>query len=412
MIKKAFLFPGQGSQYIGMGKNLCEKYEVAKRTFEEADEAFGFSLSNLCFSGDISELTLTKNAQPAILTTSVAMFRVLQEKGITPEYMAGHSLGEISALTCAEAIPFVDAVRFANKRGMFMQDAVTNGSGAMAAVNTRDIQMLQEVCEESAEGKIVGISNYNSFVQQVISGEVSAVNRVVEKLEEKNIKTKFLNVSAPFHSPLMQQAADKFEEEIKNYRFKKPVCTVIANVDAKPYADENEIADKLIRQIVSPVRWTDTMIYMKKAMVRYCIEVGAGHVLKNLMKTNVSDLKTFTFDTEADEIYNYFENSFYPFMSRMMGIIVATKNNNWNEEEYKNGVIEPYSEISNMQKLIESESRKASVDEMNKAMALLLKVFETKKTPAEEQVERIKELIADTNTMKVFSDFDYSAIKV
>jgi [acyl-carrier-protein] S-malonyltransferase len=411
MIKKAFLFPGQGSQYIGMGKNLCEKYEAARKTFEEADEALGFKLSKLCFSGDIAELTLTKNAQPAILTTSVAMFRVLQEKGITPEYMAGHSLGEISALTCAGAISFVDAVRLANKRGMFMQDAVAEGKGAMAAVNTRDIQMLKEVCEESAEGEIVGISNYNSFVQQVISGDAGAVNRVVSKLEEKDIKVKLLNVSAPFHSPLMQPAADRFVEELKNCKFQKPMCQVIANVDAKPYANENEIADKLIRQIVSPVRWTDTMTYLKKAMVRYCVEVGAGHVLKNLMKTNVSDLKTFTFDTEAEEVYNYFENSFYPFMSRMMGIIVATKNNNWNEEEYKNGVIKPYSEISDMQKLIEAENRKASVDEMKKALDLLIKVFETKKTPAEEQKARISELIADTNTMEVFKNFDYSVIK-
>ena len=412
MIKKAFLFPGQGSQYIGMGKNLCEKYEIAKRTFEEADEALGFKLSDLCFSGDIAELTLTKNAQPAILTTSVAMFRILQEKGITPEYMAGHSLGEISALTCAGAIPFTDAVRLANKRGMFMQDAVANGKGAMAAVNTRDIEMLQKLCEESSENEVVSISNYNSFVQQVISGDADAVQRVMNKLEEKEVKTKLLNVSAPFHSPLMQKASEKFAEELGKYTFNNPVCPVIANVDAKPYNDKSEITDKLIRQIISPVRWTDTMVYFKKEMVRYCIEVGAGHVLKNLMKTNVSDLKTFTFDTDADEIYSYFDNSFYPFMSRMMGIIVATKNNNWNEDEYKNGVIEPYAKINDMQKLIESENRKATVDEMKKAMELLLKVFETKKTSAEEQKVRIKELIADTNAVEAFKDFDYSVLRV
>lgn len=410
MIRKAFLFPGQGSQFIGMGKKIYERYEVARKTFEEANDALSFDLSGLCFEGDLAELTLTKNTQPAILTTSVAMFRVLQEKKLIPDYLAGHSLGEISALTCAGAIDFADAVRLAEKRGKFIQDAVPLGKGSMVAVMTRDIDLLKEICEKAAQNETVVISNYNTRTQQVISGDVSAVDRAVEILNKEEIKTNALNVSAPFHSPLMALAAERFMMELKTYKFKDISYPVVSNVDAVVYEGANTIADKLCRQIVSPVLWADSMTYLKKRMIQYCVEVGSGQVLKNMMKTNISDIPVFAFETEEDELFEYVDKSWFPFVSRAMGIIVATKNNNWDDNEYKHGVVVPYNELVNLQEKIEKEERKATPQEMNHAIDLLLKVFSTKKTPAVEQFGRLKELFTDTGEAEQFKDFDFSKV--
>lgn len=410
MIKKSFLFPGQGSQYIGMGKKLYEKYEIAKKTFDEADDALSFSLSDMCFSGDIKELTLTKNAQPAILTTSVAMFRVLRERNIVPDILAGHSLGEISALTCAGAIPFEDAVCLARKRGELMQEAVPQGVGAMAAVMTRDIDKLRELCDRFSSEGSVSISNYNTRTQQVISGDVNAVNKAVEQLTQENIKTKLLNVSAPFHCQLMKPAAEKFREELENYKFGELKYPVLSNVNAMPYAGTEAIVDNLVAQIYSPVLWADSMTYLKKYMTNYCVEVGPGRVLKNMMKTNISDIPVYTFDGEEDELFDYIEKSYFPFVSRAMGIAVATKNTNWDDEEYNKGVIAPYNEMKNIQTKVEKENRKATVDEMKRTIELLLKIFATKKTPFEEQKSRFEELFADSGEQELFKDYDFSTI--
>lgn len=414
MIKKTFLFPGQGAQYVGMGKKLCEKYDIVKKTFDEADEALGFSLSDLCFNGDIVELTKTQNAQPAILTVSVAMFRVLLEKNIIPDMMVGHSLGEISALTCADALPFADAVCLARKRGELMQEAVPQGEGAMAAIMTRDIDMLKQLCEEfSSQGKgIVSIANYNSHTQQVISGNVNAVNNVVEKLKQDNIQTKLLNVSGPFHCMLMKPAADKFREVLASCNFNELKYPILANVTAMPYAGVSDIKDNLTAQIFNPVRWTESMTYLKKYMTSYCVEVGPGRVLKNMMKTNVSDIPVYAFDTEEDKLYECVENSFIPFVSRAMGIAVATKNTNWDDDLYRSGVIEPYNEMKALQFNIENEGRKATEDEMKETIKLLLKIFATKGTPIEEQKNRLEELFADSGQQVFFKNFDMNSITV
>ncbi len=414
MIKKAFLFPGQGSQYVGMGKKLCEKYEIARETFEEANRILGYDLMELCFHGDMEELTKTENAQPAILTVGTAMFRVLESKGITPEYMAGHSLGEITALTCSGAVSFADAVALANKRGKYMQEAVPAGEGAMAAIVTRDMDMVRKECEKlSGEGSEVSISNYNSRTQCVVSGKTEAVSRLAEIMNGKSLKTKMLNVSAPFHCPLMHSAADRFRDALEDIEFSELKYPVISNVTAEPYKDKSEIIHHLVSQIVMPVRWADSMTFLKKNMVQYAVEVGAGHVLKNLMKTNISDIKVFAFDDANDEkqLYEYIEKSYFPFMPRTMGIIVATKNNNWDDQEYKSGVVEPYNKIVEMQQNIEKEERKASIQEMKEAIKLLLMIFQTKKTPVEERIMRIKQLFDDTGTKDIFKDFDFEAVK-
>ncbi|MBR6825344.1 MAG: ACP S-malonyltransferase [Oscillospiraceae bacterium] len=408
--KKAFLFPGQGSQYIGMGKRLCERYDIAKRTFEEANDALGFSLSDLCFKGDIAELTLTKNAQPAILTASVATFRVLEEKGIRPEILAGHSLGEISALTCAGVFSFADAVRLAQQRGALMQDAVPAGQGAMAAVITRDIEMLEEICTSVRGTEILSISNFNSKTQQVISGHVAAVERAVEKLNEAGIKTKLLNVSAPFHCALMEPAAKAFKEVLQGYEIRQAEHPVIANINAKPYGGPDTVIDALVKQIVSPVQWTDTMTYLKKAMIKYCVEVGSGHVLKNMMKTNISDIPVYAFEEEEEALYQHFESCKFPIVSRAMGIAVATRNSNWDTAQYEQGVVAPYKEMTLMQQKIEQEERRATQEETDRAISLLLTIFRTKGTPAQEQVQRLRQLFEDCGRVDLLQSFDYSMV--
>ena len=408
--KKAFLFPGQGSQYIGMGKNLCEKFEVAKRTFEEANEALNFDLSGLCFKGDLAELTLTKNAQPAILTTSVAMFRVLQEKKIEPQFLAGHSLGEISALTCAGVFDFKDAVRLANKRGELMQEAVPAGKGAMAAVMTRDIKMLKELCKEISGDEVVVISNYNTKKQQVISGDANAVNRALERLAQMEIKTKTLNVSAPFHCPLMQPAADRFREELAKYQINDPKYPVIANIDAKLYPGKEAVVDHLVQQIVNPVQWTQSMTFLKKSMVNFCVEVGSGHVLKNMMKSNVSDIPVYSFEGDENAIYEHMEKAVFPFASRAMGIAVATRNQNWDDNEYKNGVVAPYNELAKIQTAVEQEGRKETDEEVKRSLELLLTIMKTKKAPEDEQLARINELLDDTGKKEFFQNNDIRAM--
>lgn len=404
MIKKAFLFPGQGSQYPGMGKDIYKRYETAEKTFCEADDILGFSLSKLCFEGEQEELTMTENAQPAILTVSVAMYRILEEKKIQPMVMAGHSLGEISALTCAGAISFEDALKIARIRGKLMQEAVPEGRGLMAAVLTRDYEELRKLCEETSSGGegIVTVSNYNSRTQHVISGNAEAVKQAVEKLQADGVKTKILNLSAPFHSPLMKPASDRLREVLDQITFREPQCTVLANVTALPYQDASEIRESLLRQMYSPVQWAQSMDYLKKHNISYCAEVGPGHVLTNLMRTNISDIPVFSFDDQEEAFFRHVEKSYFPFVSRAMGIAVATKNRNWDEEQYEDGVVRPYTEMQKMQEQIETEGRKATAEEMNTAVQLLKTIFRTKGTPNEEQEARIAELLADTGEEESF----------
>lgn len=412
MGKKAFVFPGQGSQYVGMGKKLCENFKVASNIFDEASEAISVDLKKMCFEGNAAELKLTFNAQPAILTTSIAMYKVfMEEEGITPDIMVGHSLGEISALTCADAIKLKDAVKLARKRGEFMQQAVSVDISAMVAILSRDVEMIENLCKENTGANgCVSISNYNSRTQTVISGDKEAVLRVEAILAEKNIKTNQLNVSAPFHCALMKPAAEMFKSELEQYTFSAPIYPVLSNVTAMPYRSENDIIDNLTAQIVMPVQWVKSMQYLKKAMIAYGVELGPGNVLKNLMRTNVSDIKFFAYDNKDDaaKVKQHIKNSYIPFITRSMGIAVATKNNNWDAAEYKRGVIDPYNKVNELQQKLENEGKTPSLKEMQQAIDMLISVFRTKKTSSDEQIMRFKELFSDTGTEKLFENFEYT----
>jgi [acyl-carrier-protein] S-malonyltransferase len=285
--KLVFLFPGQGSQSVGMGRELAEKYPIAKQTFEEADEALGFPLSRLCFEGPEEQLKLTEFTQPAIFTVSVAAQRVLAERGIAPNLVAGHSLGEYSADVAAGVLSFADAVKMVRSRGRFMQEAVPAGEGAMSAVLGLSSEDAAKACADAAAetGGVVSAANFNSPEQTVISGAVTAVERAGVLAKERGAKRVIaLPVSAPFHCALMQPAQDRLAELLRGLKFRDARVPVAVNVDAALMTSADALCDALIRQVTGAVRWVESMrLLIGKGPARF-VEVGPGKVLCGLMR--------------------------------------------------------------------------------------------------------------------------------
>jgi [acyl-carrier-protein] S-malonyltransferase len=285
MGKCAFLFPGQASQYPGMGRELFEKSPASREVFEEADRALGFSISRICFEGTEEELKLTENTQPAIVTVSVATVRALREKGITPSYVAGHSLGEYSALVAAGSLAFADAVRVVRRRGKFMQEAVPAGVGAMAAILGLSPAQVEEACRRAANGEVVAPANLNSPEQTVISGHAGAVKRAVEIASQSGAKRAvILAVSAPFHSELMQPAQQRLEQVLRETRFGPLEVPLVTNVAAEIVEKGEDAREALIRQVSLPVRWEDSMRTLLALGVEAFVEAGPGKVLSGLLR--------------------------------------------------------------------------------------------------------------------------------
>jgi [acyl-carrier-protein] S-malonyltransferase len=293
-IKTALLFPGQGSQRVGMGRDLARDFAVARQTYEEADEVLGFSLSKLCFEGPEDELTLTRHAQPAILSTSIAVFRALAERGLAFDVVAGHSLGEWTALVAAGAIAFRDAVRLTHLRGQFMQSAVPAGQGAMAAVMGLDLAAIQALCARASQpGEPVEPANLNGANQIVISGHAGAVDRAIAEAKTAGAKraTK-LAVSAPFHCSMMQPAADQLAAALTGVAIAAPAVPVVANVTAEPTRDPAQIRELLIRQVTATVRWEQSVQAIAGLGVTRAYELGSSSVLKGLVKRMAETIET------------------------------------------------------------------------------------------------------------------------
>jgi [acyl-carrier-protein] S-malonyltransferase len=295
-MKTALLFPGQGSQRVGMGRDLALEFPVAKATYEEADATLGFELSKLCWEGPEDELTLTRITQPAILTTSIAVFRALKDRGLTFDIVAGHSLGEWTALVAVGALSLADAVRLTYLRGTFMQEAVPVGVGAMAALIGLDLEKTRALCEQaSAPGEPVEPANMNGAGQIVISGHTAAVDRAMEAAKPAGAKlAKKLPVSAPFHCSLMKPAQDRLAEAMASVSFAAPSVPVVANVTAEPTTDPAQIKQLLIRQVTAPVRWEESVQYIGKAGVTRAYELGSGSVLKGLVTRIDKRIETTT----------------------------------------------------------------------------------------------------------------------
>lgn len=298
----AFVFPGQGSQTVGMGRDLAARFTVARETFEQANDALGFDLAGLCFNGPDEELKLTANTQPAILTHSIAALRVLQqETGLRPDLVAGHSLGEYSALVCAGALDFADAVRTVRERGRFMQEAVPVGQGAMAAIIGLDSALLQQVCDEAAEDGVVAPANFNSPGQVVIAGHAAAVERAVTLARERGAKRALpLPVSAPFHCPLMQPAADRLAAVLEKVEIGELQVPVVTNVEAKVNRDAGRVRRLLVEQVCAPVRWEESVACLVTEGVDRFIEIGPGKVLAGLIKRMARGTRIETFGTVAE----------------------------------------------------------------------------------------------------------------
>ena len=294
MSKTAFIFPGQGSQYPGMGKELAENFPVARKTFEEADDALGDRLSRLCFDGPEDQLKLTANTQPAILTVSVAALRVVAaETGLTADYLAGHSLGEYSALVAAGAIDFSAAVRTVRARGTFMQEAVPVGVGAMAAILGVEPEVLAEICAEAAQGEVVSPANFNSPGQIVIAGHAGAVNRAIEIAKARGFrKAMLLPVSAPFHCSLMAPAAVRLTATLEEVAIRPLAVPVVTNVEGEPNSDAGRVRELLVSQVCAPVLWDGSVQKMTELGVGRFIEVGPGKVLSGLVKRIARDVET------------------------------------------------------------------------------------------------------------------------
>jgi [acyl-carrier-protein] S-malonyltransferase len=281
----ALIFPGQGSQSVGMGKDLYEKYPLARRTFEEADDALGYKLSAVCFEGPEDQLRLTEITQPAILTTSIAALRVLETRMPKPCYVAGHSLGEYSAHVAAGTLRFFDAVRTVRNRGKYMQEAVPVGVGAMAAILGMNLDKVTAVCHDAAQGEVCEPANINSPEQIVISGNTAAVERATKLADERGAKrAKILPVSAPFHCSLMKPAQDRLKADLDALKLQKPVYPVACNVEATLVTDDLHAHDTLLRQVTGSVKWEQCIHLLIAQGVQTFIEVGPGKVLTGLMR--------------------------------------------------------------------------------------------------------------------------------
>jgi [acyl-carrier-protein] S-malonyltransferase len=297
----AFLFPGQGSQKVGMGQALAAAFPEARAVFDEADQALGDALSSLVFNGPEDQLTLTENTQPAILTMSVAAYRVLTARGIKPSFVAGHSLGEYSANVAAGTFAFADAVRIVRRRGRYMQEAVPVGVGAMAAILGLDADTVQRACDDAAQGEVVSPANINGAGQVVIGGAAAAVQRASERAKALGAKRTIpLQVSAPFHCALMQPAQDRLAPELRALAVREPRMPIVANVDGEPKRDARSAIEALVAQVSAPVRWEAVVRRLASEGVTHYVEVGPGTVLSGLVRKLHKDATVLNFAAPDD----------------------------------------------------------------------------------------------------------------
>lgn len=409
MSKKIMIaFPGQGAQYPGMFQDLATLYSGVEWLRAKADATAKYDIRHICDELTKEELTKTENAQSALFFTSYCLFKWLRETyEIEPVFYAGHSLGEISALTATGALEFTDAVELVLRRSRYMSEV--KGSGKMAAViGSEGEEPIKEVCAQLSTGSNkIQIANYNSNTQYIISGNDEAVDEAIKILAEKGYRCVPLNVSGAFHSPYMQEAADRLKEDFLKYNFIKPnffEAPVISNIDARPYCDSAQIKDRLYKQITSGVLWKDTILYAAKLDVDIIIECGPGSVLKNLVR-QISDIPVLSLADIGDRncLNQYFSirngaNDFKLLMERCIAVSVCEMNHNYNEDEYQKGVVEPYKQMNELKASCESPTAEGC----ETIIKYMLQIFKTKGVAQERIRVRLNQVLRESNQDKQF----------
>lgn len=416
MYKIALLFPGQGTQYVGMAKSLFDQYAVARQAFEEASDALGFSLDKLCFEGSMGELSRTENAQVAILTSSFASYQVyMEEIGIKPVFGAGHSLGEYSALTCSGAISFKDALNIVYKRGKIAHKIIEEGTCAMTIIDDVDANAIEEYCQRiSEEGNYVSISCYNAPNQVAISGHLDAVQQVEDYAFDLEAKVTPLFGSAPFHCIQMKSLAEDLRKIMQDYEFFNFQWPVISNVTALPYSNLSEIVSNLEMHMIKPVQWQKIIGYLEKSEVSITIEMGSKSVLSRLVELNSDKITPYCFDQKStrQKITDFFskangKSKVAPTVVTMcLAVAAATPNLNTNTNEFKEIAQKAYKKIGEIQNVLDQTNKEPSFGQMEECLKNLILILKTKKVPLEERNEWIKKIIDETNTQEAFQNFE------
>ncbi|MCX7920659.1 MAG: ACP S-malonyltransferase [Clostridia bacterium] len=414
MRKVAFIFPGQGSQHLGMGKGLYDGFDIARQTFEEANDALGYDLKKICFEGSLVELNKLENMLPAILTVSTAAFRVyMREIGVHPSFLAGHSLGEYSALVCSGALNFSDAIRITRKRSLLAVEVAEAVNGSMTIVDGIEPEIISEICQKvSSEDDIAAVSCFNSQEQAVISGHSNAMEKVEDLLFEKNAQVTPLFMSPPFHCKLMEAVAEELRKEIMKYSLNTPKWPVLSNVTALPYEGKEAIVDNLVKQIVHPVQWQRCMRFMRQNGASFVVELGPQSILSNLIKNSVKGMRSFAFAQQDDreallKLFQVKGQLHIPnIIDRCMVIAVGTENRNWDAGEYQKGVVDSYKALQNIQKQLEQNGEAPAVEQMKEAIGLLEVILKTKKAPQEEIRKCMKEMLEVTCTKEMLGSLD------